>query len=100
MGVDCLRAQGLWIFLPAWVEVAISLDGERWATAGRVDVPLENDPDRAAERIEVDLSQGRGVDPARFLRVHARAMGPLPEWHQGAPEHAWLFVDEIVAEGD
>jgi hypothetical protein len=36
----------------------------------------------------------------RFLRVQARNFGPLPDWHPGAGEPAWLFVDEIVAEGE
>jgi hypothetical protein len=34
---------------------------------------------------------------ARFVRVHARPQ-VLPEWHPGAGEGAWIFVDEIVIE--
>ena len=105
VGIHCLRAQEAWIFLPRWVEVAVSEDGKEWATVGRVELPLENDPETAAERIEVEVPKGAGVEgPAigavRLLRVHARNRGPLPDWHPGAPEKAWLFVDEIVVEGE
>jgi hypothetical protein len=99
VGVDCLRAQGPWIFLPQWVEVAVSTDGERWEMVGRVELPLEEDPARSAVRIEVEVPQGPGVGPPRFVRVFARNRGPLPEWHPGSPENAWLFADEIVVEG-
>lgn len=100
VGVDCLRAQGPWIFLPQWIDVAMSVDGESWVSLGRVDVPLENDPVRSAERIQIDAPGGVANAPVRYLRIRAKNLGPLPEWHPGAPEPAWLFVDEIVVEGD
>ena len=34
---------------------------------------------------------------ARYIKIKAKTLGPLPEWHLGA-EHggkAWIFVDEI-----
>ena len=99
VGVDCLRAQGPWIFLPAWVEVAISTDGEEWESLGRVDLPLEENPERVAERIEVEAPGEIEVGRVRFVRVHARNRGRLPAWHSGTPGSAWLFVDEIVVEG-
>ncbi|MFH1766125.1 MAG: sulfatase-like hydrolase/transferase [Gemmatimonadota bacterium] len=98
VGVDCLRAQGPWIFLPQWVEVAVSQDGERWVMAGRVDIPLEENPAGSAVKIEVELPQGPGFGPVRFVRVFARNRGHLPAWHPGTPGNAWLFVDEIVVE--
>ena len=94
--VDCLRAQGSWIFLPRWVELALSADGQQWNTVGRAEVSLENNPEGISERIEIKVPQGSPFEPARYLLIHARNRGPLPEWHPGAPENAWLFVDEIV----
>jgi hypothetical protein len=34
----------------------------------------------------------------RYLRVVASNTEPLPEWHPGAGETGWIFVDEIVVE--
>ncbi len=99
VGVDCLRAQGPWIFLPRWVEVAVSTDGDEWITAGRVEVPLENNPVMTVERIEVEVPRGLSEGGLRFVRVVARNRGVLPEWHPGASERGWLFVDEIVVLG-
>ncbi len=99
IGIDCLRAQGSWIFLPQWIEASISREGEDWIPAGRTEMPLENNPERAAVRIVVDLPEGLERGDVRFIRVRARNRGPLPEWHPGTPDSAWLFVDEIVVEG-
>ncbi len=100
VGVDCLRAQGPWIFLPRWVEVSVSVDGDQWTRADRTEVRLENKLEKEAVRIEVGVPSMPRADWPRFVRVRARNRGPLPEWHPGVPENAWLFVDEIVVEGE
>ena len=35
---------------------------------------------------------------ARYVKVIARNYGSLPEWHSGAGNDSWLFVDEIIIE--
>jgi hypothetical protein len=100
VAVDCLQAQGPWIFLPRWVEVALSTDGGEWATAGRTEVPLERDDEKDWARVEVAVPPGLGSRAVRFVRVHAKNRGPLPDWHPGSPENTWLFVDEILVEGE
>ena len=42
---------------------------------------------------EFIVSCGREI---RYIKVHAKSMGTIPEWHDGAGEAAWIFVDEIV----
>ncbi len=96
VALDCLRSQGAWIFYPRWVEVAVSADGEAWDVLGRVEVRRERVEERSTGRFGLDVPQGRG--PVRFVRVRARNHGLLPDWHPGAGEPAWLFVDEIVVE--
>jgi hypothetical protein len=61
-------------------------------------VPLERND--AKEAVRVEVSAGAGPREVRYLRVHAKNRGPLPDWHPGSPENAWLFVDEIVVEGE
>jgi arylsulfatase len=95
IGLDCLRAQVSWIFLPQWVEFAVSVDGDDWETVGRVPVALEMNPRTGTQRLAADVVTG----PVRFVRVRARNLGEPPEWHPGAGGKAWLFVDEIVVEG-
>ena len=100
VGVDCLQAQGPWIFLPRSIEVTVSEDGNTWVEGGRVDLPLESEEEKAAVGVMVELSPETRSEPVRFVRVLARNQGPLPEWHPGSPEDAWLFVDEILVEGE
>jgi arylsulfatase len=99
VGVDCLEVQDPWIFLPREVEAWASADGEGWETLGRVEIPLVREQRRSTRRITVEASGGLEGSVFRFLRVRARNLGPLPEWHPGAGEPAWLFVDEIIVEG-
>jgi hypothetical protein len=96
IGLDCLQTQGAWIFLPRWVEFAYSADGEFWEVLGRVEIPGERSDERESRLISLDVP--RTVGPIRYVRVSAGNQGPLPEWHPGAGEEAWLFVDEIVVE--
>jgi len=99
IGLDCLRIQVAWIFLPRWVEFAVSSDGRRWQTVGRVEVALEVDQATASRMVEAEVSSEMRSTPVRYVRVRARNLGTVPAWHPGAGGEAWLFVDEIVVEG-
>jgi hypothetical protein len=79
--------------------LALSADGEEWVTAGRTEVPLEQNDEKGVVRVAVEVPPGAGSGEVRYLRVHARNRGRLPDWHPGTPDRAWLFVDEIVVEG-
>jgi len=35
---------------------------------------------------------------ARYIRLHAKNIKTLPDWHPGAGEKAWIFVDEVIVE--
>ena len=35
---------------------------------------------------------------ARYLRVVARTVDPIPAWHGAAGQKAHMFVDEIIVE--
>jgi arylsulfatase A-like enzyme len=96
VAVDCLSSQGAWIFLPSWVEVAVSRDGREWQSAGRIQEPVERLPGTEVARLTVEFPADTG--PVRYLRVRAGNYGPLPEWHAAPGEPAWLFVDEIVVQ--
>jgi len=94
IGLSCLQAQVSWIFLPPWVEFAISIDGTAWNTVGRVTSDLEVAPVPEIRMLTVDV----GGTAARFVRVRARNLGLCPDWHPGAGGEAWIFVDEILVE--
>jgi hexosaminidase len=91
VALDCLQAQGSWIFLPRSVAIQASRDGESWTPLGTVETAPDPDDQRRATSLEVRFS----VVEARFVRVRA-APHTLPAWHAGAGEGAWVFADEIL----
>lgn len=94
IGLDCLRNQVSWIFLPQAIEFAVSSDGSSWQTVHEEQLTTEARPESDIRRYSADVQAG----PVRYIRVHARNLGQCPDWHVGAGGEAWLFVDEIVIE--
>ena len=41
----------------------------------------------------------KGINKSvRYIKVEAKNIGICPDWHKGAGEKAWIFVDEITIE--
>jgi hypothetical protein len=90
-----LQDQKSWIFMPEYVEFFISEDGNNFQSIGR-------------ENNLIDARQGGGVvhdfsilarnKEIRYIRVYAKNRAICPEWHPGAGNPAWLFIDEVVIE--
>ncbi len=94
VGLDCMQKQQPWIFFPRTVEFSVSRDGERWQVVGRREQPVERSAEISAQIIAVPVDTGL----ARYVRVVARGVDPLPQWHPGAGNPGWIFVDEIIVE--
>jgi hexosaminidase len=95
IAVRCLQNVNSWIFLPAGVEFAVSADGRTYETVGTV----ANDVSpRQAEAVIKEFAAAFEARRARFVRVRARSVGVVPDWHFGKGGKAWLFADEIVVE--
>jgi hypothetical protein len=54
-------------------------------------VPNEN-------RVIKDFSVLLNNESCRYVRVNAKGVKVCPQWHKGAGDKAWLFVDEIIIE--
>ncbi len=84
-----------WIFLPTAVEFAVSEDGRDYEIVATV----ANDVSpRDAAVVIKEFAARFDSRRARFVRVLARSLGAVPDWHYGAGGKAWLFADEIVVE--
>ena len=93
--VESLVEKGEWVFPPSSVGVYLSDDGEKFAEAASVSV----EPETAASPDGVKRFKALFPETsARYLRVVARTVDPIPAWHGAAGEKAHLFVDEIVVE--
>lgn len=81
------------VFLPAEVEFALSDDGKQYRNVAtlRPDVSPK-EPGPLSHTMTTDALNVR----ARFVRVRARNLGTIPDWHRARGRKAWLFVGELL----
>jgi hexosaminidase len=95
IAVRCLQNINSWIFLPSSVEFAVSADGRTYETVGQIGNDV---PPQLADVVIKGFEAAFGARRVRFIRVIARSIGTVPDWHFGKGGRAWLFADEIVVE--
>ena len=93
--VESLVEKGEWVFPPSSVGVFLSDDGSEFTEAALMSVPQETagSPD-GVKPFKVLFPE----TSARYLRVVARTVDPIPAWHGAAGQKAHMFVDEIIVE--
>ncbi|MEI3564232.1 glycoside hydrolase family 20 protein [Alistipes finegoldii] len=93
--VESLVEKGEWVFPPSSVGVYLSDDGREFTEAALMSVPQETagSPD-GVKPFKVLFPE----TSARYLRVVARRVDPIPAWHGAAGQKAHMFVDEIIVE--
>lgn len=93
--VGFLTRVSSWIFLPQKIVVFVSDDGENYKKAGEYinNLPV-NIPDVEIHDMNVELEKTE----TRYLKVVIDAIETCPDWHNGAGDAGWLFVDEIIVQ--
>jgi hypothetical protein len=92
-GASFLQDQRSWIWMPKEVVISASNDGTRFQEIGRVKTDVPEDAQGVLLR---DMVTNVGGARARYLRIHARSLGPIPDWHPGHGDHAFIFIDELL----
>ena len=88
-----LQIPNSWIFLPEFVEYAVSLDGKNYRVVAHLKHSVsQRYPDELIKDFQFD---GGGIK-VRYIRVKAKNIATCPDWHPGAGGKAWIFVDEII----
>ncbi len=91
--MNFLQSTNSWIFMPEYIEVSLSRDGENWEVVDRVD----NEVNEKDENIGIHrLSAGFPSQKTRYVKVLAKNRGICPDWHQGAGDKAWIMCDEVI----
>lgn len=83
-----------WIFNPADMTVAVSKDGENFTEVASAAIRTIPNVDEGNGRQEYTL--GFPATDARYIKVTANTVTPIPEWHTGSGKPGFLFVDEII----
>jgi hypothetical protein len=84
-----------WIFLPLEVKIEASDDGIAFREVYCEQIP---EPVRNFGQKPVHFSFEFPQTTARYLKITAHSHKTCPDWHRGANQPAWIFVDEIVVE--
>jgi len=84
-----------WIFLPRGVVYALSSDAENFETVAEA---KNQYPENYSEKTIIEFTAEIEEQEARYIRVFAENVGICPDWHMGAGDKAWLFIDEIIVE--
>jgi hexosaminidase len=87
--VHTLDQNGSWIYLPQYIEVFTSNDGNQFTSVGK-----------SSTFVGDTLTMGWIKVPtpnqsSRFIKVVAKNYGLIPDGKPGAENKAWLFADEI-----
>jgi len=93
--VESLVDKGEWVFPPAAITVSTSEDGSDFTQVAELVVPQETDG--SADGVKSFTVSFPETD-ARYLRVTASTVNPIPEWHGARGEMAHMFVGEISVE--
>lgn len=82
-----------WIFEPQDMEVYVSSNGKHWEFVGHM--CGTNAQELARPEIH-RFSVGSIHRKARYVRVVAKPIKEIPEWHRAAGNPCWIFCDEVV----
>lgn len=92
--LSCFVNQNAWIFAPESILVLGSADGENFVELGAIE---HNDHSRQPMQFYFPKIHSH-LKNCKYLRFQIQALRQLPEWHAGAGNTAWLFLDEILIE--
>lgn len=85
-----------WIWFPTYVEYYISDDGEHFTLLGRVYNPVDpTDYEIQTQDLTWLPAADEEIPKGRYIKVFAKNFGTIPDWHLGAGNQAFIFIDEI-----
>ena len=90
IAMDWLESNGSWIFLPTFVTVEISEDGQNFDRMEAIKSPeIQGLSPNSIKKMDISL----GGKKARFVRIFAKNQGAHPVFKDGK---CWLFIDEVA----
>lgn len=90
---DFLQWVAMGIFLPREVVFSVSDDGKTFRPVATV---ANETPANQSGQFTKTLSAELKDVTARYVRVRAKNLATIPDWHPARGRGAWLFVDEIL----
>lgn len=82
------------VFFPLEVTYSYSSDGKNFKKLGTVKNQYPLEPGTKINDIQYFTLEFLPVR-ARYIKLEAKSMLKAPEWHHGAGNPAWIFIDEL-----
>jgi predicted alpha-1,2-mannosidase len=97
VGVSFIRDQKAWIFAPRKITVEASLNGKDYFTIAQQELPeaMPTDKNPFKDEVLIELNNDKQLK-YKSLRYTVSNPGLLPNWHLGAGNPTWLFIDELL----
>jgi predicted alpha-1,2-mannosidase len=97
VGFSYIQDHKSWIFAPSAIKVEGSIDGVNYVTLAQQVLPPAKPTDKNPLRNQVllELDHDKHLK-YKYLRYTLSNPGKLPEWHLGAGNPTWLFIDELL----
>jgi hypothetical protein len=97
VGFSYIQDHKSWIFAPSTFKVEGSIDGEHYIALRQQELPAAKLTDKNPLRNQVllELDSDKHLK-FKYLRYTISNPGKLPEWHLGAGNPTWLFIDELL----
>ncbi|MEY4893236.1 MAG: hypothetical protein RL751_46 [Bacteroidota bacterium] len=97
VGFSYIQDHKSWIFAPSAIKVEGSIDGVNYVTLAQQVLPAAKPTDKNPLRNQVLLElENDKYLKYKYLRYTLSNPGKLPEWHLGAGNPTWLFIDELL----
>lgn len=95
VSINFLEDQRSWVFLPNSVECLYSVNGKDFKSINTI--PINNLVPSENSKIETISFEIPSYYKIRYIKIIAKKLGELPDWHLGHPHsgRSWIFVDEI-----
>jgi hypothetical protein len=88
-----LQKNESWVFLPSLVTLETSKDGIHYSLLKRLKSNASERQGRAFKKSFIFKLSGSRLNK---IRITAKNIERVPEWHQGAGGKTWVFCDEII----
>ncbi len=97
IGASCIRDQKSWIFFPKEIRYEITYDGVTYQTPQIISIPAPSKDDKNPQNqsfvARLDSDKTLKIKGIRYTIVNP---GKCPDWHLGARNPTWLFLDELI----
>ena len=91
---EFLQDIGSWIWMPGEIEFQFSDDGINFNSSSILQNTI---PDNNYDSVIHDFELKKNIK-IRFIKIKARKYGLIPDWHIGAGNPSWIFIDEVWVE--